>query len=48
MEKGAVGLNLGRNVWQNPNPVGMAKALQQIVHKSISVAEAEKIYKEGK
>ncbi len=43
MQKGAVGLNLGRNVWQSPNPVGMAKALQAIVHQNVSVKEANEI-----
>src|SRR3989338_2146783 len=32
MKKGAVGINLGRNVWQSPNPVKMAKALNAIIH----------------
>ena len=27
IQKGAVGINLGRNVWQSPHPVAMAKAL---------------------
>lgn len=44
MQKGAIGINFGRNVWQNPNPVGMAKALQAIVHKRATVEEAQQIY----
>jgi len=44
MEKGSIGINLGRNVWQNANPVGMAKALQAIVHKSASPQEAHEIF----
>ena len=31
IQKGAVGINLGRNVWQSPHPVAMAKALRAIV-----------------
>jgi len=44
MQKGAVGINLGRNVWQSPQPVAMAKALQAIIHKNVSVKEAKSIY----
>ncbi len=40
MQKGAIGLNLGRNVWQNPNAVPMMRALQAIIHKNASVEEA--------
>ncbi|MEA3305752.1 MAG: 3-hydroxy-5-phosphonooxypentane-2,4-dione thiolase, partial [Candidatus Omnitrophota bacterium] len=34
LQKGAVGINLGRNVWQNAHPVAMAKALHAIVHEN--------------
>ena len=44
MQKGAVGINLGRNIWQCSQPVAMAKALQAIVHKNVSVKEAKSIY----
>ncbi len=44
MQKGAVGINLGRNVWQSPQPVAMARALQAIIHKNVSVKEAKAIY----
>ncbi len=47
MQKGAIGINLGRNVWQNVHPVAMAKALRAIVHKKASVKEAENIFKEN-
>lgn len=48
MQKGAIGLNLGRNVWQNPHPVGMMKALRAIVHEKATAKEAEKIFLDGK
>jgi putative autoinducer-2 (AI-2) aldolase len=44
MQNGAVGINLGRNIWQCSQPVAMAKALQAIVHKNVSVKEAKSIY----
>ncbi|MCM8775537.1 MAG: 3-hydroxy-5-phosphonooxypentane-2,4-dione thiolase [Candidatus Omnitrophica bacterium] len=46
MKKGAVGINLGRNVWQNPHPVAMAKALRSIVHENRTAKEAYDLFKE--
>ena len=40
MQKGAIGINLGRNVWQNPHAVAVMKALYEIVHKNASVDQA--------
>ncbi|MEA3346799.1 MAG: 3-hydroxy-5-phosphonooxypentane-2,4-dione thiolase LsrF, partial [Candidatus Auribacterota bacterium] len=48
MQKGAVGINLGRNVWQNPNPVAVAKALNAIIHKKATAKEAYEIFNETK
>ena len=48
MQKGAVGINLGRNVWQNPNPVAVAKALNAVVHKKATAKEAYEIFKDMK
>lgn len=44
MQKGAIGINLGRNVWQSPHPEAMAAALQAIIHKKADVSEAQKIF----
>jgi putative autoinducer-2 (AI-2) aldolase len=46
--KGAVGINLGRNVWQCAHPVAMAKALRAIVHDQASVKQAHEIFKKTK
>lgn len=48
MQKGAIGINLGRNVWQNANPVAMAKSLYAIIHKKATVKEAHEIFNETK
>ena len=48
MKKGAIGLNLGRNVWQAKHPVAIMKALRAIVHEKASVKEAEAIFEETK
>ncbi len=46
MQKGAIGLNLGRNVWQHEHPVAMIKALRSIIHENASVKEAQDIFTE--
>jgi len=48
MQRGAIGLNLGRNVWQHDHPVAMMKALRAIVHEQASVKEAVDIFKSEK
>lgn len=40
MQAGASGVVFGRNIWQSKNPTGMVRALQSIIHKRSSVAEA--------
>ncbi|MBU1090649.1 MAG: 3-hydroxy-5-phosphonooxypentane-2,4-dione thiolase [Candidatus Omnitrophica bacterium] len=46
IEDGAIGVNLGRNVWQGKYPVAMARALRAIIHENVSVKHAEEIYQE--
>jgi putative autoinducer-2 (AI-2) aldolase len=48
MQKGAIGVNLGRNVWQDSHPVAMAGALRAIVHENATVEEASKLYADVK
>jgi putative autoinducer-2 (AI-2) aldolase len=48
IQKGAIGINLGRNVWQNAHPVAMAKALRAIVHQKADVKEAYQLFNEAK
>ncbi|MFH1783524.1 MAG: 3-hydroxy-5-phosphonooxypentane-2,4-dione thiolase [bacterium] len=48
MQNGAVGINLGRNVWQSPNPVPMAKALNAVIHKKANVKEALEVFSDAK
>ena len=40
MQRGAIGVNLGRNVWQNPHPVAVARGLKAIVHENATAEEA--------
>ena len=46
IQDGAIGINLGRNVWQNKKPVGMAKALRAIIHEKATPKKAHAIYKD--
>jgi putative autoinducer-2 (AI-2) aldolase len=48
MQKGAIGVNLGRNVWQAPHPVAMAAALRAIIHENANVKSAQEIFNEIK
>ncbi|MEW6599850.1 MAG: 3-hydroxy-5-phosphonooxypentane-2,4-dione thiolase [Nitrospirota bacterium] len=48
MQKGAIGVNLGRNVWQHPHPVAMAKSLKAVIHQKATPKEAVEIFKEEK
>lgn len=48
MKRGAIGVNLGRNIWQNPHPVPMIKALRAVIHEGASAKEANKIYESEK
>ena len=45
IKAGALGVDMGRNIFQSDNPVGMIKAVKAIVHEKKSVEEALKIYK---
>ena len=40
MRKGAIGVNLGRNVWQNPHPAAMMRALNAVVHDNATPKQA--------
>lgn len=44
LQKGAIGVNLGRNVWQNPHPVPMMKALHAVIHGNATPQEAHELY----
>jgi putative autoinducer-2 (AI-2) aldolase len=44
MQRGAIGVNLGRNVWQTPHPVPTIRALRAIIHENATPAEAVDIF----
>ena len=41
---GAIGVDMGRNVWQSDYPVAMVKAVRAIVHKNVYAKEAYSIF----
>ena len=45
MQKGAIGVNLGRNVWQNPHPIAMMRALNAVVHDGVTPKQAFDLFK---
>ena len=46
IKAGAVGVDMGRNIFQNENPVAMIQAVRGVVHEGKSVKEACEIYEE--
>jgi putative autoinducer-2 (AI-2) aldolase len=40
MQKGAIGINLGRNVWKHAQPVAMMRSLRAIIHDNLKPKEA--------
>lgn len=44
IKEGASGVDMGRNIFQSDNPVGMIKAIKAVVHKGATVDEAFEIY----
>jgi len=44
MSRGAIGVNLGRNIWQSAHPVPMMRSLHAIVHGGASVDQAQDLY----
>ncbi len=41
--EGAAGVDMGRNIWQSDNAVGIMKAIRAIVHENAPVKEAKKL-----
>jgi len=45
VKRGAVGVDMGRNIWQSKNPIGMIKAIRAIVHEKASVKKAHDLFR---
>jgi putative autoinducer-2 (AI-2) aldolase len=48
MHAGAIGVDMGRNIFQSTNPVAMIKAVNAIVHKKATPKEAYDLFKLNK
>jgi putative autoinducer-2 (AI-2) aldolase len=46
--EGAIGVDMGRNIWQSDNPVAMIKAIRSIVHERTTVKEALDVFNKVK
>lgn len=48
IQKGAAGVDMGRNIWQSDHPVAMIKAVRAVVQKKASPEEALEVFKKNK
>jgi putative autoinducer-2 (AI-2) aldolase len=48
VKRGAVGVDMGRNIFQSDCPVGMIKAVKSVVHHEEEPQKAIKIYEDEK
>jgi 3-hydroxy-5-phosphonooxypentane-2,4-dione thiolase len=48
IQRGARGVNLGRNIWQDSSPAGMARALQAVIHEKATPKDAFALYQSMK
>jgi putative autoinducer-2 (AI-2) aldolase len=48
IEKGGIGVNLGRNIWQNDFPVAMIKGIRAIIHHRATPEQAQELYDSAK
>lgn len=48
LQRGAIGVNLGRNVWQDDHPVAAARSLQALIHDNMNPQQAHDLYQSVK
>jgi len=48
LQQGAVGVDMGRNIWQNDHPVAIIRAIRSIVHEGLKPKQAHEFFKEIK
>ncbi len=46
MQKGAIGVNLGRNIWQTQHPVAAIRAIRAIIHDKFTAQEAQSLFEQ--
>lgn len=45
IQQGAVGVDMGRNIWQSDHPVPMIRAIRAVVHESFTPKQAHELFK---
>lgn len=48
LQNGAIGVNLGRNVWQSQSPVAMISSLRALIHENYTPKEAHDLFNKNK
>jgi len=48
VSEGAAGVDMGRNIFQSDNPIGMMRAVAAVVHEGKAPEEALEIYRSGR
>ena len=48
LQKGAIGVNLGRNIWQTEHPVAAMRAIRAIIHEGYAPKEAQDLFEQVK
>jgi putative autoinducer-2 (AI-2) aldolase len=48
IRKGAIGVNLGRNIWQSEYPVAMIRSIRAIIHENCTPKEAQDLFEQVK
>jgi len=44
LQKGAIGVNLGRNVWQSDHPIAMIRSIRAVIHENYTSSEANELF----
>ncbi len=44
LQRGATGVDMGRNIWQSNNSLAMIQAIRHIVHENASVEQAQELF----
>jgi putative autoinducer-2 (AI-2) aldolase len=48
IDAGAIGVDMGRNIWQNDHPIAVIKAIRSIVHENATAKEAYELFQKIK
>lgn len=46
LQCGAIGVDMGRNIWQSDHPIAMIRAIRHIVHENGTVDQAHELFRE--